>query len=154
MGSFFQFQLRGTTLSIELHRDESCLTTKVKTSFSKSVHLDNPAIRLTLYFYNFLVCYVVEVVPEICEQLRTHLRTTHPEVFYEKSVLKNFAKFTGKHLYRSLLLNKVAGRPLRILKYSFFTFLLLIIILLLHEDHFIILSKKIAPTSKYCYKYF
>ena len=30
-------------------------------------------------------------------------------VFCNKSVLKNFAKFTGKHLYQSLLFNKVAG---------------------------------------------
>ena len=34
------------------------------------------------------------------------------EVFHEKSVLKNFIKFTGKHLYQSLFFNKVAGfRP-------------------------------------------
>ena len=30
----------------------------------------------------------------------------------ERSVLKNFAKFTGKHLYQSLFFNKVTGlRP-------------------------------------------
>ena len=35
-----------------------------------------------------------------------------PEVFCKKGVLRNFAKFTGKHLYPSLLFNKVAGfRP-------------------------------------------
>ena len=33
-----------------------------------------------------------------------------PEVFYIKGVLKNFAKFTGKHLFQSLFFNKVAGR--------------------------------------------
>ena len=32
-----------------------------------------------------------------------------PEVFYIKGVVKNFAKFTGKHLGQSLLFNKVAG---------------------------------------------
>ena len=33
-------------------------------------------------------------------------------MFCKKDVLKNFAKFTGKHLYESLFLNKVAGlRP-------------------------------------------
>ena len=31
------------------------------------------------------------------------------EVFYEKGVLRNFAKFTGKHLCQSLFFNKVAG---------------------------------------------
>ena len=30
-----------------------------------------------------------------------------PEVFYKKGALKNFAKFTGKHLCQSLFLNKV-----------------------------------------------
>ena len=32
-----------------------------------------------------------------------------PEVFYKKSVLRNFTKFTGKHQSRSLFFNKVAG---------------------------------------------
>ena len=30
-----------------------------------------------------------------------------PEVFCKKSVLKNFAKFTGKHICQSLFFNKV-----------------------------------------------
>ena len=32
-----------------------------------------------------------------------------PEVFYKKGVLKNFAKFTEKHLYQNLFFNAVAG---------------------------------------------
>ena len=40
-----------------------------------------------------------------------------PEVFCKKGVLKNFAKFIGKHLCQSLLFNKVAGlRPATVLK--------------------------------------
>ena len=40
------------------------------------------------------------------------IRSSHPEVFYKKDVLRNFAKFTGKHLCQRLFLNKVAGlRP-------------------------------------------
>ena len=31
-----------------------------------------------------------------------------PEVFCKKGVLRNFAKFTGKHLRQSLFFNKVA----------------------------------------------
>ena len=31
-----------------------------------------------------------------------------PQVFSEKGVLKNFANFTGKHLYQKLFFNKVA----------------------------------------------
>ena len=32
-----------------------------------------------------------------------------PELFFKKGVLRNFAKFTGKHLCLSLFFNKVAG---------------------------------------------
>ena len=38
-------------------------------------------------------------------------------MFYKKDVLKNFTKFTGKHLCQSLFVNKVAGlRPTTLLK--------------------------------------
>ena len=33
-------------------------------------------------------------------------RSSNAEVFYKNTVLKNFAKFTGKKLYQSLLFNK------------------------------------------------
>ena len=37
-------------------------------------------------------------------------------MFHEKDVLKNFAKFTGKHLCRSFFFNKIAGlRPVNLL---------------------------------------
>ena len=43
--------------------------------------------------------------------------SSFPEVLYKKSVLKNFAKFRGKHLCRSLFFNKVVGlRPATLLK--------------------------------------
>ena len=38
------------------------------------------------------------------------------DVFCKESVLKNFAKFTGKHLCQSLFFNKVAGRPATLFK--------------------------------------
>ena len=39
-------------------------------------------------------------------------RNSRPEVFCEKGTLRNFVKFTGKHLCQSLLFNKVSGlRP-------------------------------------------
>ena len=37
----------------------------------------------------------------------TTYRSSRPEVFCKKSVLRNFAKFKGKHLYQSLFFNKV-----------------------------------------------
>ena len=47
------------------------------------------------------------------EKLRNKTRQKQPaEVFYEKSVLRYFSKFTGKYLCQSLFFNKVAGlRP-------------------------------------------
>ena len=36
-------------------------------------------------------------------------RNSRPEVPYKKGVLKNFIKFTGKHLCESLFFDKVTG---------------------------------------------
>ena len=33
------------------------------------------------------------------------VKSSRPEVFYKKAVLKNFAKVTGKHLCQSLFFN-------------------------------------------------
>ena len=43
----------------------------------------------------------------------TRFRSTHPEVFYQKD-LRNFAKFTGRHLCQGLFFNKVAGLSLQL----------------------------------------
>ena len=46
-------------------------------------------------------------------------RSSRPEVFCKKGVLRNFTKFTGKHLCQRLFFNKVAGlRPTASLKNS------------------------------------
>ena len=39
----------------------------------------------------------------------TRYRSSLPEVFYKKGVLRNFAKFKRKNLCQSLFFNKVAG---------------------------------------------
>ena len=45
------------------------------------------------------------------------IKSSRSEVFCEKDVLRNFAKFIGKHLCQSLFFNKVAGlRPATLLK--------------------------------------
>ena len=45
------------------------------------------------------------------------VRSRRPEVFCKKGVLRNFPKFTGKHLCQSLFFNTVAGlRPSTLLK--------------------------------------
>ena len=44
-------------------------------------------------------------------------RSSHQRCSVKKGVLRNFAKFTGKHLCQSLYFNKVAGlRPATLLK--------------------------------------
>ena len=44
-------------------------------------------------------------------------RSSRPEVFCNKAVLRNFAKFIGKHLCQSLFFNKAASvRPATLLK--------------------------------------
>ena len=40
---------------------------------------------------------------------RDIIRSSHRRCPVRTSVLKNFAKFTGKHLFQSLFFNKVAG---------------------------------------------
>ena len=45
------------------------------------------------------------------------VRSSLPKLFCEKGVLKNFAKFTGKHVCQSLFFNEVADlRPATLLK--------------------------------------
>ena len=44
-------------------------------------------------------------------------KSSCPEVFCKKDILRNFAKFAGIHLCQSLVFNKVAGlRPATLLK--------------------------------------
>ena len=46
-------------------------------------------------------------------EIHVHFRSTRPEVFCKKSVLRNFTKLRGKHLCQSLFFNKVAASDLR-----------------------------------------
>ena len=47
----------------------------------------------------------------------SQFRSSRPEVLCKKGVLRNFTKFTGKHLCQSLIFNKVSGlRPATLLK--------------------------------------
>ena len=55
------------------------------------------------------------MMAEILQLLHEINRSSRAEVFYKKNVLKNFPKFTGKHLCQSLFFDKVAG-PATLLK--------------------------------------
>ena len=43
-------------------------------------------------------------------------RSSRPDVFCKKGILRNFGKFTGKHKCQSLYLNKVAGQACNFIK--------------------------------------
>ena len=59
----------------------------------------------------------LDVISLFSRNCRISARSSRPEVFCEKGVLRNFTKFTGKHLCQSLSFNKVAGlRPATSLK--------------------------------------
>ena len=69
--------------------------------------------------YNFINSWNLIKTPQKFIQCSFFIKLTKiwqligPEVFCKKSVVKDFAKFTKKHLCQSLLFNKVAGlRPL------------------------------------------
>ena len=47
---------------------------------------------------------------------KSHTRSSRPEVFCKKGVLKSFAKFTGKHLCQGLFFNKVASAACNFIK--------------------------------------
>ena len=62
-------------------------------------------------FFNFIINkgrHKIHSARRNIVELKTWLRQKQPpEVFYKKGVLKNFTKFTGKHLCQSLFLMKL-----------------------------------------------
>ena len=67
------------------------------------------------YFDNFLV--KVDLSKFSMLQDTHSKRSSRPEMFYKKDVLRNFAKFTKRHLCQSHFFNKFAGpRPATSLK--------------------------------------
>ena len=60
----------------------------------------------------FLIFEKEDHVKKFLKYINYHhqnIRNSRPEVFCEKGVLRNLAKFTGKHLCQGLFFNKVAG---------------------------------------------
>ena len=58
--------------------------------------------------------------PKTYCEIINRFRSSLPETFSKKGVLKTFTNFTGKHLCQSLFLNKVAGLMPEILAQMFF----------------------------------
>ena len=61
---------------------------------------------LRKYPWNYSLSIAIKVSTKGCI---SYCRSSGPEVFCKKGVLRNFTKFTGKHLCQSLFFNKVVG---------------------------------------------
>ena len=71
------------------------------------------------YIWNNTLWYILANPVRSREVFMKFSRSSRPEVFCEKDVLRNFEKFTGKHLCQRLFFNKVAGLgPATLLKNS------------------------------------
>ena len=79
----------------------------MKLDLSNTIRKKKTLFRnLSNYFNNNILTTIKPLLIDI-------FRSSRPEVFRKKDVLKNFAKFTGKHLCHSLFYNKVAGLSLQ-----------------------------------------
>ena len=69
------------------------------------------------FFFLFTSSYDDGEPDQVATVITPNFRTSRLEVFCKNSVIKNFSKFTRKHLHQSLFFNKVAGfKPATLLK--------------------------------------
>ena len=59
-----------------------------------------------MHFILFSLCFILIIVFRVLLRKVSINRSSRAEVFCEKCALKNFTKFTGKHMWQSLFLNK------------------------------------------------
>ena len=67
-----------------------------------------------IFKYLFFITLSI-IISKLRNNSRALVCCNHPGVFYKKGVLRNFAKFTGKHLCRSLFFNRVIEKREKIL---------------------------------------
>ena len=60
--------------------------------------------------------YLSYILKIVAQTTGLQFRSSRPEVFCKEGVLRNFSKFTGKHLCQSLFFNKVAGQACDFIK--------------------------------------
>ena len=60
----------------------------------------------------YALCEVLEEYAVLCG----NNRSSRPELFCKKGILRNFAKFRGKHFYQRLFVNKVGGLACNFIK--------------------------------------
>ena len=82
--------------------------------FSIGGYSEDFLIRMGIFLFK-LVSYLnsarTKLRPKILRNpmVHLHIRSSRPEMFCKKEVLRNFPKFTRKHLRQSLFFNRVAG---------------------------------------------
>ena len=109
---------------IDRRRLENVLTAFQSLNNSESNKYNNDAKeardtaqKMKFFHYGFLHFLCSEKIlptisyPNRANQIESY-KSSRTEVLCKKGVLRNFAKFTGKHLCKSLFFNRVAGlRP-------------------------------------------
>ena len=70
--------------------------------------IPNPNINEShLTFLSPMICSnTTMIIISLGQMKQSNCRSSCPEVFCKKGVLRNFEKFTRKHLYQRLFLNK------------------------------------------------
>ena len=89
----------------------SCLPFGWTCRLGKSPGCKSPACQFESHFDNFAIVILNSADHFYQDRWTTNnrrFRSSCPEVFFKKSVLRNFAKFTRKHLCQRLFFNKVA----------------------------------------------
>ena len=69
-------------------------------------HRESRFEALTLYYKSFTKLLTLHEILLLPYKI---FRSSHQRCSFKKDVLRNFVKFTGKHLCQSLFFNKVAG---------------------------------------------
>ena len=80
---------------------------------SKLLGSMQPSLLMPFLYDKAITKYVNKEVKEmkfwIFSEIWLFFRSTCPGVFCKKGALRNFAKFTGKHLFQGIFFNKAAG---------------------------------------------
>ena len=82
----------------------------------RKINGESNSKHIVAFSIQFVACFLalkfwnVKVKKKPCQPLE---RNSRPQVLCKKGVLRNFGKFTGKHLCQSLFFNKVAGLLLK-----------------------------------------
>ena len=90
-------------------------------------------VALLASYPRFALVRIFGKVLSVTHLKKNNSRSSRPEMFYKKDVLRNFTKFTGKHLCQSLFFNKVAGpRTCFFIGHLWWLLLQFIIIFIIH----------------------